>query len=117
MDQIIIEALEIDTVIGVHDYEQQFPQRLILNLTIWWDTKASASADELALTVDYASICCRLREYARENSVQLIETLAERMAQLLYAEFSIPRVQLHLRKPSALAETKAVGVLIERKFT
>lgn len=116
MDQITIEALEIDTFIGVHDYEHQFPQRLLLDLTIWWDIKAAATADDLKLTIDYATVCSRLREYARENSVQLVETLAERMASILSIEFAIRKVQLHLRKPSALADAAAVGVLIEREF-
>jgi len=116
VDRIIIEALDIDTIIGVHPFEHQFHQRLQLDLELWWDIRAAASTDDLKLTLDYAAICKRLREYALSHQVLLVETLAERMALLLHHEFAVSRVLLHLRKPSALAEAKAVGVCIERQY-
>lgn len=116
MDRIVIEALEIDTMIGVHEFEKTYPQRLFLDLELCCDTKPAAANDELGLALDYAKVCARLREYARTNSVLLLETLAERFAEILHNEFSVSRLKLHLRKPSALAETASVGVAIERSF-
>lgn len=116
MDKIVIEALEIDTIIGVYEFEQTYPQRLFLDVELYCDTKPAAVSDELSLALDYAKVCSRLREYAWANSVLLLETLAERFAELLHNEFSVSRLKLHLRKPSALAETASVGVVIERCF-
>lgn len=116
MDKIIIEALAIDTVIGVYEFERHYPQRLFLDATLDWDIQPAAATDELTYALDYAAVCARLRKVAREESVQLVETLVEKFAQILYQEFSVTRMSLHLRKPSALADTGAVGVCIERCF-
>ena len=116
MDKIIIEALEIDTVIGVYEFERYYPQRLLLDAELDWDISSVAAADNLELALDYAAVCKRLREHALCSPVQLVETLVEKFADILHQEFSVSRMRLHLRKPSALAETGAVGVCIERSF-
>ena len=117
VDRIIIEALEIDTIIGAYRHEQEYHQRLLLDLELSYDFRSAAATDDLAQTLDYAQVCARLREYARVNRVVLVETLVERFAELLHREYSVSRMRLHLRKPSALAETGAVGIAIERNFS
>ncbi len=116
MDQIIIEALQIDTVIGVYPYEKTFQQRLYLDLELAWDIRAAGLSDQLDDTLNYAAVSERLREYAAGRRFQLLETLLERFAELLHEEFGIHWMRLHIRKPSAVAEAASVGVRIERSF-
>ncbi|OZG70059.1 dihydroneopterin aldolase [Hahella sp. CCB-MM4] len=115
-DKIVIEALQIDTVIGVYPFEKTYPQRLYLDLELAWDIRKAAQSDELADTLNYAAVCERLRGFAAGVQYQLLEVLLEKMAELLHQEFGIAWMRLHIRKPSAVAEAASVGVKIERSY-
>lgn len=115
MDQVLIEGLSLETVIGVYDWERSVRQRLELDLELETDIRAAARDDDLAQTLDYAAICQRLTRYAEDNAHGLVETFAERVAALLIDEFDIRRLRLTVRKPGAVPTTRAVGVRIERK--
>lgn len=115
MDQVLIEGLTLETVIGVYDWERKVRQRLTLDLELATDIRAAARDDDLAHTLDYAAICARLGEYAEHNAHGLVETFAERIAQLLIQEFGVSRLSLTVRKPGAVAAAQAVGVRIRRE--
>ena len=114
MDRVLIEALELETVIGVYDWERTIRQRLTLDLELATDIRPAAASDDLAQTLNYAAISERITRFADEHDFALVETFAERLAQLLIDEFSIPWLRLTLRKPGAVATAAAVGVRIER---
>lgn len=114
MDRVLIEALELETVIGVYDWERTIRQRLLLDLELATDIRPAAATDDLAKTLDYAVISQRIARFADEHDFALVETFAERLAQLLIDEFSIPWLRLTLRKPEAVPTAAAVGVRIER---
>ncbi len=113
-DTVFIRALRIDTVIGVYDWERQVQQSLLLDLEMSADTAAAASNDDVADALDYSAVADRLRAFAAEHSVQLVETLAERLAGLVRDEFGVSWVRLRLCKPGAVADSRDVGVIIER---
>jgi dihydroneopterin aldolase len=114
LDTVFIEGLEVDTVIGAYDWERGVRQCLRLDLQMAWDIRQPAHADELALALDYAVVCQRIQAYAAEASFILVETFAERLAQLLMSEFGIPWIYLKVSKPGAVPAAAAVGVEIER---
>lgn len=114
MDQILIEGLNLETVIGVYDWERTIKQRLELDLELETDIRPAAEGDDLTRTLDYAAICQRLADYAENQAHGLVETFAERVAALLIEEFGIRRLRLTVRKPGAVAAARAVGVRIER---
>lgn len=115
MDQVFINGLTLEAIIGVYDWERIAPQRLILDLEMGWDIRAAAAADDLTRTLDYAQISQRIAEFARASQFQLVETFADRLAALIMQEFSVPWLRLRLTKPGAVPEALAgVGVLIER---
>lgn len=115
MDIVFINGLEVDTVIGVYDWERGIRQCLTLDLQLGWDIRPSAVGDELALTLDYAAISARIQQFADASDFQLVETFAERLAALLMAEFSIAWLRLRVTKPSAVPAARGgVGVEIER---
>jgi len=116
MDDIVfIEGLQVDALIGVHDWERHAPRPLLLDLELGFDNRVPAASDRLADTLDYDAISRRLREYAAQTAFELVETLAERCAELLLQEFAASRVRLRLSKPGAVEHARAVGVLIERR--
>lgn len=116
-DLVMIEALAVETVIGVYDWEREIRQRLLLDLELATDIRPAAAVDDIALTLDYAAISQRIARFADEHAFALVETFAERLASLLHDEFAITGLRLTVRKPGAVAEASAVGVRIEREWT
>ena len=114
MDKVFIEALEVDTVIGAYDWERDIRQCLRLDLQMGWDVAAPALNDDLSLALDYATVSERIQAFAEQSSFVLVETFAERLAQLLMQEFGIAWIRLKVSKPGAVAAAGSVGVEIER---
>lgn len=114
MDRILIEALEVDTVIGAYAWERLIEQRLSLDLQLATDIRPAAATDDLTLTLNYAAICERIQRFAREHDFELVETFAERLAQTLRDELAIDWLRLTLRKPGAVPAARSVGLEITR---
>lgn len=111
---VFVRGLQIETVIGVYDWERQVRQQLLLDLEMAWDTSAAAREDDVALALDYSKVSERLTRFARESDFRLIETFAERAAGLLQESFAISWLRLRVSKPGAVTAAQAVGVTIER---
>lgn len=114
MDIVFIQALRIDTVIGIHAFERTIRQTVVLDLELGFDNRIPAASDAIADTLDYQWISERLIDYVSTTDFGLIETLAERCAELLLREFEVCWLRLRLAKPGAIAQADAVGVTIER---
>lgn len=114
MDRILIEALSVDTVIGVYDWERSIQQSLSLDLVLATDIRSAAATDDLRLTLDYAAICQRIQQFADEHQFALVETFAERLAECLRLEFPITWMRLTVRKPGAVPNAVSVGLEITR---
>jgi dihydroneopterin aldolase len=114
MDKVFIKGLHIQTTIGFFQWEKEIKQTLVIDVAMAWDTASAAENDELAKTLDYAEISIAIEAFANENPVDLLETLAERMAAFLMSKFHIPWLQLTIGKPGAVHNAATVGVEIER---
>ena len=113
-DKVFIEGLEIDTLIGIYDWERRIRQTLVFDIEMAFDNRVPAASDDIALTLNYKDVSKRLVEYVSESSFGLVETLAERCAALILDEFGVTHVRLKLSKPGAVRGARAVGVIIER---
>lgn len=114
MDKVYIEGLTFQTTIGFYQWEKEIKQTLVIDLAMGWNTALAAENDELAKTLDYAEISEAIVEFANNNPVDLIETLAERIATYLMTQYDIPWLRLKLMKPTAVHNATTVGVEIER---
>ena len=114
MDIVFIEALEIDTVIGIYDWERKITQKVVLDIEMAFDNRVPAASDDIADTLDYKAVSKRLIAYVGESSFGLVESLAERCAAIIREEFNVPWLRLKLSKPGAVTGSRAVGVVIER---
>ena len=114
MDKVFIKGLHIQTTIGFFQWEKEIKQTLVIDVAMAWDTAKAAISDELAKTLDYAEISTAIETFANNNPVDLLETLAERMAAFLMAQYQIPWLQLKIGKPGAVHNAGTVGVEIER---
>lgn len=114
MDLIYIKQLEIETVIGVFDWERNIRQTVCLDLEMATDIRAAGETDDLTHALDYKAISKRLIEFVENSQFQLIEALAEHIAAILLSEFNVPWLRLTLGKPGAVSGSTDVGVIIER---
>ncbi|MCH8536755.1 MAG: dihydroneopterin aldolase [Alkalimonas sp.] len=115
MDSVFIKKLCIDTVIGVYEWEKNIQQRLELDLELSCHTAAAAQDDDIRQTLDYSVIATQVTELVQAEPIELIETVAERVATLLLANFSTDRVQVTVHKPGAVPSAETVGVRIMRE--
>ena len=110
-DRLIIRGLELQCVVGVHDWERLMPQRVVVDIELRGDFSAAAGSDSLADAVDYREVCARAVEVAEEEEYRLLETLADRIARAVLAvNECIAEVTVGVFKPLALAgfgETEA----------
>lgn len=115
MDKIFIRGLQVETVIGVHAWEQRVPRPLLMDLELGVDARSAASSDAVRDAVDYAGVAGAVREIATAEHVALLETLAERIARALFRRFAIDSLRLTVSKPGAVTGVAMVGVSIERR--
>ena len=114
MDTIFIHGLQCRCVIGVWAWEKKVQQTLVLDIDLATDITKAASSDDLKDTLDYKKLSDRVIAYAQDNPVDLIETLVERLAEVILAEFDVPWVKIRLDKGGVVKNVKHVGVQIER---
>jgi dihydroneopterin aldolase len=114
MDTVFIRELRIETVIGIYEWERKIKQPVILDLEMGTDITRAAASDAIEDTLDYKAVSKRLIEFVEASEFQLVETLAERCAEILLQEFQLPWIRLTLNKIGALSTARDVGVIIER---
>ena len=114
MDIIYIHELEIETVIGIYDWERKQKQIVSIDLEMATDIRSSAEIDSIERALDYKAIAKRLIDFVEGSEFFLVETLAEQIAHLVLSEFDVPWLKLRLGKPGAVRGSRDVGVTIER---
>jgi dihydroneopterin aldolase len=114
MDIMYLRDLRIETVIGVFEWERRIKQVLSLDLEMAADVRRAAASDNLADTLDYKAVAKRLIAFVGESQFHLVETVAERVAELVLREFPVTWLRLKVSKPGAVRGTRDVGVVIER---
>lgn len=113
-DTIYIRDLRIETIIGIFDWERETKQTIAIDLEMAADISKAAASDDIADTLDYKAVSKRLIAFVGDSSFQLVETLSERIADIIRNEFGVPWVRVTLNKPGALRGATDVGVIIER---
>jgi dihydroneopterin aldolase len=113
-DKIFLRELEVDCIIGVNDWERMVEQTVSIDYEIPCDIREAARTDDLDQAIDYKSISKWIIDFVGDSEFYLVETLAERVALGLLAEFDIPEISLTVRKPGAVRHSQTVGVSITR---
>ncbi len=114
MDIVFISDLDIDTVIGIFDWEREIRQTVRLNIEMNTDVRKAALTDRIEDALDYKAVSKRLIAFVEQSEFGLVETLAERCAEIILNEFPVQWVRLRLDKPGAVRGSRSVGILIER---
>ena len=112
MDVLKITALSVHTKIGVYDWEQKINQQLLIDISIPADF--SSCEDHLSNTLDYDVLCQTVTEYVESNSFNLIETVAENVAQLIKNQFKVVQLTVAVSKPHAIKNAGGIQVIVTR---
>jgi len=113
-DKVIIKNLLLRGIIGVNDWERKEKQDIIINITLYTDTRAVARNDSLEGGINYRSVCKRVGKLVESTSFYLVETLAEEIAKLCLREFPADAITVSVEKPNAVRFSVSVGVEITR---
>jgi dihydroneopterin aldolase len=114
MDIVFINELRIETIIGIYDWERKVKQTISLDLEMGADIRKSAATDAIEDTLNYKAVAKRLIAFVEDSEYLLVETLAEKITEIVLSEFSVPWLKLTVRKPGAVRGSRDVGVIIER---
>jgi len=115
MDTIYLTDLKIDTVIGIFEWERRVKQTVSIDLEMSTDVARAARTDSIVDALDYKAVSKAVIEFVESSSFQLVETLAERVAELIIRQFGVAQVRLRVNKRGAIRGARDVGVVIERK--
>lgn len=111
--RIFVRGLLIQASIGVHPHEHEQTQPVIIDVELDMGDMALPEEDRLHETLDYALVADAAERIAMETHVQLVETLAERIADwALAVDDRVQRVAVSIAKPQALLKADAAGVEI-----
>jgi dihydroneopterin aldolase len=114
VDIVYIRELQVQTVIGIYDWEREVRQAVSLDLEMGTDIREAAATEDIENTLNYKSVSKRLITFIEGSEFLLVETMAEEVAQLVMQEFGVRWLRLRLGKPGAIRGARDVGVLIER---
>lgn len=114
MDIIYLRELRIETVIGLFPWEKATKQLVIFDIELAIDNQKAAQHDNIEDTVDYKLLTKRVKSFVTQSKFNLVETMAEKVAELIMQEFHVPWIKLTLNKKWALRGVQDVGIVIER---
>lgn len=114
MDKIFIKDLLLRGIIGINEDERVNKQDILINITIFADTRQAAVTDDIADAVNYRTITKRIIEHVEGSADFLVEKLVNDIARIILTEFAAERVVVRVEKPTALRFAQSVGIEIER---
>ncbi|WP_018982812.1 dihydroneopterin aldolase [Salinimonas chungwhensis] len=112
MDQIHIQELGVDALIGVYDWERKQKTHLLIDLTIQADLLRARHSDDVADTIDYAVLAEFIQSEATSTQFELLEALGHFLCNAVLRAFPIAAISLAITKPNILPDAKAVTVTI-----
>ena len=113
-DSISLRELKVETVIGVWDWERKIRQTVCIDLEMGADIRRAAKTDSIDDTLNYKAVSKRVQQFVADSEFQLVETMAEKIAEVVLREFELPWIQVRVSKPGAIRGAKDVGVQIYR---
>ena len=113
--RMFVRDLVLDCLIGVHRYERDGRQRVRINLALDVLETGPAERDRLADVVNYDALAGRIRALAKAGHVNLVETLAERIAAICLDDRRVRRATVRVEKLDVFDDAESVGVEIERE--
>lgn len=113
--RILVRDLLVMCSIGIHEHEKLAPQRVRINIDIAAFEQAGPLSDNIANVVSYEDVIDGVKSLLAGGHINLVETMAEKIAALCLEDERVDSVRIRVEKPDVYAEAASVGIEIERR--
>jgi len=114
-DRIFIEDLHLRGIIGIHDWEREKRQDILINVEMEADCRAAGLSDDFRDAVDYRAVTKRIIALVEDSAFFLVERLADEIARICLQDPRVMLARIKVEKPGAVRFSRSVGVQIERR--
>lgn len=114
MDKILIQNLRVQGILGVNDWERTTLREIVVNVTLFTNTRRGAQSDDITDCADYSQAAKEIRALVEGTRRFTVEALAEDIAILCLSRPGVQKVTVRVEKPGAVTGVESVGVEIER---
>ena len=111
-DELSVRGIECFAHHGVFDFERRTGQVFVVDLTLGVDTRPAAASDDLRDTVDYGNLVARVKDSVESDPVDLIETVAQRIAEVCLTDRRVEWARVTIHKPDAPIEAEFADVVL-----
>jgi FolB domain-containing protein len=116
LDRIVIRDLLVRGIVGINPEERRDRQDILVNVTMWADTRQAAASDDIADAVNYRGVAKAMIAHIEAAQPHLVERLAADLAAICFAQDArVQAVEVSVEKPGALRFARSVGVVIYRQ--
>ena len=115
MDKTFIKDMKVRGILGIHDWERVTPRDIVINVTVYADTKKAAKTDDIADCVDYSALAKKIRAHAEYAARMTVEALANDLVEICFQDPKVKKAIVRVEKPGAVPEAETVGVEVDRK--
>jgi FolB domain-containing protein len=115
MDKIFVKDILARGIIGVHDWEREKPQDILINLELYYEKANQPAGNEIGEYIDYSIVSKNVIRHAETAHRFTVEALAEDIAQICLNDPRVLKTTVRVEKPGAVRFSKSVGVEIERE--
>ncbi len=113
-DRILIKDLLIRGIIGIHDWEREKKQDILINIEMEADCRPAGLSDDFNDAVDYRGVTKSVLALVEESDFFLVERLAEEIAKICLENPKVQLARVRVEKPGAVRFSQSVGVEVER---
>ena len=114
LGEIIIDELQVTTIIGCMDSERTTKQPLIISLAIQYDMQEAAKTDTIEKGLNYAQLSEDIKTYVESSEHYILESLAQKIFDIVFNYPQALKASLFIYKPDAISYTKRVGLKLSQ---
>jgi FolB domain-containing protein len=114
-DKILIQDLLIRGIIGIHDWEREKKQDILINIEMEADCRPAGQSDDFTDAVDYRAVTKSVIALVEESKFFLVERMAEEIAGICLEDGRVEVARVRVEKPGAVRFSRSVGVEVERR--
>lgn len=111
---VFIRGLELIGSIGIYEHEKRYEQRIVVSVDLAVRDRYDGRSDRIGDVYDYDQAISAIKRIVDSGHFNLLETMAERIAEACLANRDVERVKVRLEKPDVLPACRAVGIEIVR---
>jgi 7,8-dihydroneopterin aldolase/epimerase/oxygenase len=115
--RVFVRDLEVVASVGLLEREKRYDQRILVSTELFVRDEYDGASDRLGDVLDYSKVIDGMTHIIQREHVNLIETLAERIAEFCLTDARVEMVRVRIEKPEIIENCRSVGVEIERRRT